>query len=217
MCWNHPQRGMLPPAEFIPALEESGLIQPAGEWVLEQACTQIRRRQSAGIPTLPVAVNISARQFRRQDFDRLVQRLLEAGGVAPGQVELELTESSLADDPDDAARILRNLSGAGLKISVDDFGTGYSSLAYLTRLPLSALKIDRSFVRDAAEKPAAASIVRAIVDMAHNLDFIVVAEGVESDWQAQFLKLCKCDQAQGYFYGKPMPAEEMAQRLAKRS
>ena len=213
--WNRPGRGLVSPAEFIPALEESGLILPVGDWVLAEACAQLRRWQAAGLAAVPVAVNISAKQFRRQDLDGVVQRQIAAAGVGPGLIELEFTESSLADDPDDAVRILCNLSDAGLKISVDDFGTGYSSLAYLTRLPLSALKIDRSFVRDAAEKPAAASIVRAIVDMAHNMDFIVVAEGVENDWQAQFLRLCKCDQAQGYLYGRPMPAEEMGQRLAR--
>jgi diguanylate cyclase (GGDEF)-like protein/PAS domain S-box-containing protein len=211
--WNRPGRGLVSPAEFIPALEESGLILPVGDWVLAEACAQLRRWQAAGLAPVPVAVNISAKQFRRQDLDGVVQREIAAAGVGPGMIELEITESSLADDPDDAVRILRNLSDAGLKISVDDFGTGYSSLAYLTRLPLSALKVDRSFVRDAAEKPAAASIVRAIVDMAHNLDFIVVAEGVESEWQAQFLRICKCDQAQGFLYGRPEAAEEIVRRL----
>jgi diguanylate cyclase (GGDEF)-like protein/PAS domain S-box-containing protein len=213
--WSHPQRGLVSPAEFIPALEDSGLILPVGEWVIDEACGQIRRWQLAGLKPVPVAINLSAKQFRRQDLDGVIQRALRAAGLPSALLELEITESSLADDSEDAVRILSNLREAGMKISVDDFGTGYSSLAYLTRLPLSALKIDRSFVRDAVERPAAASIVRAIIDMAHNLDFTVIAEGVETEWQAKFLRLHKCDQAQGYLYGRPVAATELASRLSR--
>jgi len=211
--WQHPQRGLVSPLEFIFALEDSGLILPVGEWVLAEACAQIVRWREAGLAPVPVAVNLSAKQFRRPDLDRLIQQTLDAAGVQPALIELEITESSIADDPDDALRQLGNLRAAGLRISVDDFGTGYSSLAYLTSLPLSALKIDRSFVRDAHLSAKSASVVQAVIDMAHNLNFIVIAEGVESDEHVAFLRRHGCDQAQGYLFGRPMPADDMAARL----
>jgi diguanylate cyclase (GGDEF)-like protein/PAS domain S-box-containing protein len=213
--WNHPERGLVSPAEFIPALEDSGLIIPVGEWVLEEACGQIRRWQEAGLDPVPVAINLSARQFRRPDLDRAIERVLAAAGVPSSLIELEITESSLMENPEEAVRQLDHLRAAGLKISVDDFGTGYSSLSYLTRLPLSALKIDRSFVRDAGASAEASSIVRAVIDMAHNLRFTVVAEGVESEGHAAFLRRHGCDQAQGYYYGRPLPPSEMEWRLAR--
>jgi diguanylate cyclase (GGDEF)-like protein/PAS domain S-box-containing protein len=213
--WTHPQRGAVSPAEFIPALEESGLIIPVGDWVIEEACAQLKRWRDAGFAPAPVAINLSPKQFRKRDLDGDIQRALAAAGLPASLLELEVTESSIADDPEDAVRILGNLRAAGMTVSVDDFGTGYSSLAYLTRLPISALKIDRSFVRDAETSPEAVSIVRAVIDMAHNLRFTVVAEGVETDWQAKFLRLNNCDQAQGYLFGRPMPAAEMEGRLGK--
>ncbi|MGQ0512207.1 MAG: EAL domain-containing protein [Betaproteobacteria bacterium] len=213
--WNHPRRGAVSPAEFIPALEESGLILPVGEWVLEEACAQQKRWRESGLAPVPVAINLSPKQFRKRDLDRVIQDALAAAGLPPGLLELEITESSIADDPEDAVRILKNLRAAGMTVSVDDFGTGYSSLAYLTRLPISALKIDRSFVRDAETSPEAVSIVRAVIDMAHNMRFTVVAEGVETEWQAKFLRLYNCDQAQGYLYGRPVPAAQIEGRLAK--
>jgi diguanylate cyclase (GGDEF)-like protein/PAS domain S-box-containing protein len=208
--WNHPTRGLVPPGEFVAALEDSGLIVPVGEWVLAEACAQIARWQRAGLATVPVAVNLSAKQFRRRDLDEMVSGALAAAGVAPALLELEITESCLMEDPDQAVRLLHRLRDAGVRISVDDFGTGYSSLSYLTRLPLSALKIDRSFVRDAVSNPEAASIVRAVIDMAHNLRFTVVAEGVETQQQVAFLRLHDCDQAQGHHYGRPASAEQNA-------
>ncbi len=213
--WNHPARGLVSPAEFVPTLEDSGLIMPVGEWVLEEACAQLRRWIDAGLAPVPVSVNISPRQFRRQDLDRMVQRALEGAALPPALVELEITESSIADDPEQAVVILRNLRAAGMAISVDDFGTGYSSLAYLTRLPISSLKIDRSFVSGAEKSADSVSIVRAIIDMAHNMRFTVVAEGVETEWQANFLRQHHCAQAQGYLFGRPMPAAEIEGRLAR--
>jgi diguanylate cyclase len=213
--WQHPQRGLVSPAEFIPALEESGLILPVGDWVVEETCAQIRRWQIEGLQPVPVAVNISAKQFRRQHLDRMVEETLAARDVSAQLLELEITESSLAEDPTEAVRILHQLREAGIKISIDDFGTGYSSLSALTRLPLSALKIDRSFVRHAAERVESAAIVRAIIDMAHTLGFIVVAEGVETEQQAKFLWLHKCDQGQGYLYARPEPADVVAKRLLR--
>ena len=141
--------------------------------------------------------------------------ILEKAGIPARLIELEITESSLAEDPEDAVRQLENLRAAGIRISIDDFGTGYSSLAYLTRLPLSALKIDRSFVRDAHTNPLSASIVRAVIDMAHNLNLIVIAEGVETEAQARLLRLFGCDQAQGYLFGRPVPPERMQSALSR--
>ena len=213
--WNHPQRGVVSPAEFIPALEDSGLILPVGEWVLREACTQLRRWQLDSLEPVPVAVNLSAKQFHRRDMDAIVHRALSLAGVAAGLIELEVTESCLMSDPEEAVRLLANLRAAGLKISIDDFGTGYSSLSYLTRLPLNSLKIDRSFVQAAAASSEAASIVRAIIDMAHNLHFTVIAEGVETEEQVAFLRRHGCDQGQGYYFDRPVPAAELARRLAR--
>jgi diguanylate cyclase (GGDEF)-like protein/PAS domain S-box-containing protein len=211
--WNHPQRGLVAPDEFIPSLEDSGLIVPVGEWVLNEACTQIGRWQRAGLAVVPVAVNLSAKQFRRRDLDEIVAAALTSAGIAPQLLELEITETSLMDDPEQAVRMLDRLRRAGVRISVDDFGTGYSSLSYLTRLPLSALKIDRSFVRDAMSNPESATIVRAVIDMAHNLRFTVVAEGVETEQQVAFLREHACDQAQGFHYGRPACAGDCARLL----
>ncbi len=215
--WKHPTRGLVAPGHFVAALEESGLIVPVGEWVLREACAQIGRWQRAGIVPVPVAVNLSAKQFRRRDLDEVVSQVLAEAGVAPALLELEITESCLMEDPDQAVQLLNRLRDAGVRISVDDFGTGYSSLSYLTRLPLSALKIDRSFVRDAVTNPEAASIVRAVIDMAHNLRFTVVAEGVETPQQVAFLRQHACDQAQGYHFGRPALAEQHRARLARAS
>ena len=212
--WNHPERGLVSPAEFIPALEDSGLILPVGEWVLGEACAQLGRWLAEGLAPVPVAINLSAKQFRRRDLDDVIARALAAAGVPSTLLELEITESSLMDDPEQAGRLLESLRRQGVRTSVDDFGTGYSSLSYLTRLPLSALKIDRSFVRDAATNPQAASIVRAVIDMAHNLRFTVVAEGVETEQQVAFLRQHACDQAQGYLYGRPASADQVRGRLA---
>jgi len=212
--WMHPDRGMVSPLEFIPALEDSGLIVRVGEWVVGEACAQIRRWQAAGRRALPVAVNLSAKQFMQRGLDAAIRRILEASGVPPALLELEITESCLMDNPEEAVRALQRLRDAGLKISVDDFGTGYSSLAYLARFPLSALKIDRAFVRDVNTDPSAAAIVRAVIDMAQNLNLTVIAEGVETEAQRGFLRHHGCDQAQGYFFSRPLPAAQIEARLA---
>ncbi|MDH4326701.1 MAG: EAL domain-containing protein, partial [Betaproteobacteria bacterium] len=211
--WQHAGRGMVPPLEFISALEESGQIVAVGDWVIEEACRQLAEWARAGRPLLPVAVNLSARQFRRRDLDRVIQELLAAHGVSPQMLELEITESSLMDDPKDAIRQLQALRDAGLRISVDDFGTGYSSLSYLTRLPVSTLKIDRAFVNAAITEPGSAAIVRMVIDMAQQLRFGVVAEGIESEQHVEFLRQHGCEQGQGYHFGRPIPAADMASRL----
>src|SRR5688500_17652074 len=213
--WKHPTRGLVSPAEFIPVLEETGLIVPVGDWVLRRACEDLKAWQAAGLAVGPVAVNLSARQFRRGDLDSHIKALVTGVGIEASLIELEITESQLMQDPAHAIRVMRALRDAGMRIAIDDFGTGYSSLAYLNRFPVSALKIDRSFVKDMAKGKDDATIVRTIIEMAHSLGFTVVAEGVETEEQATFLRLLRCEQAQGYLFAKPMPAEDYAKLLLR--
>jgi len=209
--WQHPSRGVVLPAEFIAILEESGLISQIGEWVLRQACADIRAWQARGVRALPIAVNLSARQFRQLDLAARIRSIVDAAGVAPELIELEITESQLMQDPDHAIRAMRSLAAAGMRIAIDDFGTGYSSLAYLTRFPVSALKIDRSFVAGILQQGGDATIVRTIIEMAHTLGLAVIAEGVENEGQKHFLRGLGCEQAQGYLFGKPVDADGMAE------
>jgi len=208
--WKHPERGTVSPAEFIPVLEETGLIVAVGEWIIRRACADLKAWQAASVAPGPVSVNLSARQFRQQDLDVRIKSLVAAAGVDPRLIELEITESHLMQDPDHAIQVMQALTDAGLNIAIDDFGTGYSSLSYLTRFPVSALKIDRSFVKDMVSDAADATIVRTIIEMAHSLGFTVVAEGVETEEQATFLRALRCEYAQGYLFARPMPAEELA-------
>jgi diguanylate cyclase (GGDEF)-like protein len=212
--WQHPVRGMTPPMEFIPLLEECGLIVPVGEWVLHTACRQLKERLDAGLPSFPVAINVSARQFRQLDLASRIRRAVEAAGIGAELIEIEITETQLMQDPGHAVRVLRELRKAGIGVAIDDFGTGYSSLSYLTRFPLSALKVDRSFVASALDDDASAAIVRTVIDMAHILGFRVVAEGVENEAQAAFLRGLGCDEGQGYLFAKPMPEAELRRFVA---
>jgi EAL domain-containing protein (putative c-di-GMP-specific phosphodiesterase class I) len=184
---------------FIPIAEESGLIIQLGEWVLRQACRQIRAWLDSGMTPLRVAVNLSARQFRQADLAAAVRSALDESQLEPGYLELELTESAVMHNPEQSAAALQTLSAMGVHISIDDFGTGYSSLSYLRRFPLDKLKIDRSFIRDLMTNPDDVSIVRAIISLAHSLRLRVVAEGVETSEQLSFLRELGCDQYQGYF------------------
>jgi EAL domain-containing protein (putative c-di-GMP-specific phosphodiesterase class I) len=211
--WRHPERGTVSPAEFVPVLEETGLIVPVGEWVVRRACEDIKAWAAAGVRPLPVAVNLSARQFRQPDLDRRICALVREVGVAPSLIEMEITESQLMQDPDHAIRVMRALKDAGIGIAIDDFGTGYSSLAYLTRLPVSALKIDRSFVAGIEREGGDAAIVRTIIEMAHTLGFTVIAEGVETEVQAAYLRQFGCELAQGYLFWRPMPADDFRSLL----
>jgi EAL domain-containing protein (putative c-di-GMP-specific phosphodiesterase class I) len=215
--WHHPSRGVVLPGQFIPILEESGLIVPVGEWVLRQACADLSAWQAAGAELLPVAVNLSARQFRQLDLAARIRAVVTEMGVGPGLLELEITESQLMQDPDHAVRAMRSLADAGIRIAIDDFGTGYSSLAYLTRFPLAALKIDRSFVAGIVHQGGDATIVRTIIEMAHTLGFAVIAEGVESDGQKHFLRGLGCEQAQGFLFSRPLPAQAMGELLGAKS
>ena len=208
--WRHPEHGMVSPAEFIPVAEESGLIIPIGDWVLREACMQLARWRDAGHNGIGIAVNLSPRQVMQQGFVDRVACILKEAGLPPSVLDLEITESILLQPNDDNLTPLTRLSAMGVQLSVDDFGTGYSSLSYLTRLPIDALKIDQSFMRGIEQNADGTALVTAIIAMAQSLRLKVIAEGVESAAQAQFLMTHGCLSAQGYYYGKPMPAQEFS-------
>jgi diguanylate cyclase (GGDEF)-like protein len=207
--WQHPQLGLVSPSEFIPLAEDTGLIVPIGEWVLRTACLQARRWRDEGFAPLKIAVNISARQFHDRDLSETVIRILDETGLPPKYLELELTESSIMQSAEFALDVLTRLKSMGINISIDDFGTGFSSLASLKRLPIDALKIDQSFVRDATADSDDAALVMAIITLGHNLRLQVIAEGVETEDQLKLLQLLRCDEIQGYFFSKPLPAETL--------
>ena len=207
--WDDPEYGRVSPATFIPIAEESGLIVPLGDWVLQEACLQARRWIDAGLDDIVVAVNISALQFRREDFVGTVTAALRRAALKPRHLELEITESALVVDPDTVAKIIRKLKRFGIVIAIDDFGTGYSSLSYLKRFNVDKLKIDQSFVRDLTDNPDDAAIVHAIITMAHNIKLSTVAEGVETLEQVIHLRKAGCTTMQGYFFCQPMSADEV--------
>ena len=213
VAWNHPAIGVIPPAQFIPVAEESGLIVPIGDWVLQAACTRNKAWQDAGLGHVAVAVNLSARQFLRQDVVAWVMDTLQSTGLAPSMLELELTESLIAEDPDEVASTIRQLKTKGVKFSIDDFGTGYSSLSYLKRFPVDALKIDQSFVKNVGSDPDDEAISLAVISLAHSLRLKVIAEGVENAAQLDFLRRHGCDEVQGFYYSRPLPPEQMAETL----
>jgi diguanylate cyclase (GGDEF)-like protein/PAS domain S-box-containing protein len=213
--WQHPQRGLVPPEQFISILEDTGMIVPVGEWVLRTVCKQINSWKSAGIEPRPVAVNLSARQFQQRDLDEVIAVILDETQVDANLLELELTESMLMKDPEEAVLTLEALRAYGVALAVDDFGTGYSSLAYLQRFPLDALKIDRAFIRDISTKPDDASIAVAIITLAHSLKLTVIAEGVETEAQLNFLRLHGCDEMQGYYFSPPLSVENCTRALTE--
>jgi diguanylate cyclase len=212
--WQHPQLGLVPPSEFIPLAEDTGLIVPIGEWVLRTACLQGRRWRDEGFAPIQIAVNICGRQFHDQDLSETVVRILDETGLPATNLELELTESSIVQDAQFASGVLRSLKNMGIKISIDDFGTGFSSLSSLKKLPIDALKIDRTFVRDATVDQDDAALVMAIITLGHNLRLKVIAEGVETEDQLRFLRLLRCDEIQGFLFSKPLPAEALAAKLS---
>src|ERR1700733_2759805 len=211
--WQHPDLGLVPPDRFIRIAEKSGLILPIGEWVLRVACSQARKWQDEGLPAVTVAVNVSAVQFRQEGFCELIQRLLYETGLAPQYLELELTESLLLADADVTLSVLKELKSMGVRLAIDDFGTGYSSFSYLRQFRVSKLKIDRSFIRDVAVNPDDAAITTAIISMAKSLNLKVIAEGVENEAQMAFLRAHQCDEIQGYYFSKPLPLDEVADKL----
>lgn len=207
--WEQRGEGMVMPAKFIPLLEETGLIISVGEWVLRRACRDQRRWVEGGHGPIPISVNLSPRQFRNKELVSMIHNVLTETGCDPALLELEITESSVMDDPDSALAILRELHDMGLRIAMDDFGTGYSSLSYLKRFPLDVLKIDRSFVADVPGDEDDEAIIDAIIAMAHRLKLKVIAEGVEEAEQLDFLRMHGCDRVQGYFFARPMPYDEL--------
>ena len=212
--WRHPARGMVPPGEFIPVAEETGLILPLGHWVLETACKQlVTWAARPGMADVTLAVNVSARQFRHPDFVSQVLAVIENCGADPRRLKLEITESLLLDDVEDVITKMTELQEIGIGFSLDDFGTGYSSLAYLKRLPLDQLKIDQSFVRDVLTDPNDAAIARTIVALAQSLGLSVIAEGVETEAQRNLLASVGCLAYQGYLFGRPGPATDVEQLL----
>jgi EAL domain-containing protein (putative c-di-GMP-specific phosphodiesterase class I) len=214
--WRHPERGLVSPSEFISVLEETGLIVPVGAWVLKAVCRQLKTWECAGIKVVPIAVNLSPREFAAKDLEKNVLRTLSEHGVEPGLIELEITEGSLMINTEDVIGTLESLGKAGIGLSIDDFGTGYSSLSYLKRFPLDALKIDRSFVKDITTDADDATITRAIISMAHSLGLKVIAEGVENESQLAFLAGHGCDEIQGYHFARPLTADECGTWLRER-
>jgi len=212
--WNHPEQGLISPAEFIPLAEESGLISAIGQWVLRQSCVQVKE-WARTVPDFTISLNISARQFQDPSFFTSVLSTLEETGVEPKHIQLELTESSIMTNLDSGISTLTALQSSGVRISIDDFGTGFSSLSHLKWVPIDVLKIDRSFVHDASTDPDSAALVMAIISLAHNLRLKVVAEGVETEEQLRFLHLLRCDEIQGYLFSKPLPAAEFKQLLCE--
>jgi diguanylate cyclase (GGDEF)-like protein/PAS domain S-box-containing protein len=211
--WNTAGLGSVPPERFIPLAEETGLIIPIGEWVLREACRQIQAWETVGLPMVPVAVNVSARQFQRSDLSKFISSLLEETGLSPQSLELELTESAIVEDVPRAKVVLQKLSELGVRLSIDDFGTGFSSLSLLRWFRVDALKIDRSFVQDLPQDADDSAIILGIIAMAHSLGIRVVAEGVETESQFDFLKEHGCDEVQGTLFGLPVTGSEFAQSL----
>jgi EAL domain-containing protein (putative c-di-GMP-specific phosphodiesterase class I) len=207
--WEHPDHGLITPDQFIPLAEETGLIVPIGLWVLQTACAQIAEwADNPATSELQLAINVSARQFRQPDFVEQVQQALDTYRINPARLKIELTESLVLDNISDTIARMHALKASGISFSMDDFGTGYSSLTYLKQLPLDQLKIDRSFVRDVVSDPSDAAIVKAIITLGQTFGLHVIAEGVETTAQHEFLEQHGCDAYQGYLFSKPVPIEE---------
>jgi diguanylate cyclase len=214
--WHHPELGVIMPEDFIPLAEESGLICAIGEWVLRQVCLQCKAWQREGLPRMRVAVNVSATQFRQGNLLGTIRQAIDESGLDPRCLEIELTESAVMTNPEESAQILGELSAMGVLVSVDDFGTGYSSMSYLRRFPIDNLKIDRGFVKDLITRADDASIVQAIISLAHSLRLKVVAEGVETPEQLRSLRSMGCDQYQGFHFSPPLSVSDFVALLRRR-
>ncbi len=209
--WNHPELGQISPLEFIPIAEDANLIQPIGEWVIETACAQLQDWQKTLNQQLFIAINVSVRQLESETFLPFLENYLKQSGLTPASVELEITESAVMQQPDKMREVLAAIKKLELKLALDDFGTGYSSLSYLRRFPFDKLKIDRSFIQDIADKPQDAAITKSMIEMAHHLDMVVIAEGIETEYQSSYMLKYGCDEIQGYLMGRPVPASEFHQ------
>ncbi|MDZ8090801.1 MAG: EAL domain-containing response regulator [Nostoc sp. DedQUE05] len=206
--WQSPELGMIYPTEFIPLAESTGLIVPIGKWVLKRVCEQIKSWRDAGIDSLIVAVNLSAIEFNQPDFIHNIVNFISVNNIEPHDLELELTESMIMQDVNSAIATMSKLQSLGIKIAIDDFGTGYSSLIYLKNLPINTLKIDRYFIHNVANDSQKSAIAKALIQMAHNLNLDVVAEGVETEPELGFLRQYKCNSMQGFLFSRPLPAAE---------
>ncbi|MES9845854.1 MAG: bifunctional diguanylate cyclase/phosphodiesterase, partial [Candidatus Sedimenticola sp. 6PFRAG5] len=215
--WNHPARGLVSPVEFIPLAEETGLIIPLGEFVLRAACEQAMAWRKSGLFSGRVAVNIAGPQMERGNIGETVTRILEETGLPASALELEITESFIMHNAEEALSTLQSLKGLGVTTSIDDFGTGYSSLSYLKRLPVDTLKIDQGFVRDLPDDPDDAAIARAVIALGRSLGYTVIAEGVETEAQRDFLLDEQCDLAQGYLFSRPMPKDQFETWMRNRA
>ncbi|MGZ8867788.1 MAG: putative bifunctional diguanylate cyclase/phosphodiesterase, partial [Thermoanaerobaculia bacterium] len=211
--WNDPERGLIEPVDFIPIAEESRLILPIGEWVLRTACRDMKEWQNMGIAPARVGVNLSARQFQQHDLVETVQAALDAAGLPPSALEVEITETTAMQNAESSINIMRDLRALGISIAIDDFGTGFSSLSYLRGFPLSAVKVDRTFIRDIPEDEGDVAIVSAVLGIARSLRLRVIAEGVETSEQFAYLRRMEWDEAQGYYFSRPGPADEMTRLL----
>jgi len=211
--WQHPDIGLISPANFIPLAEETGLIIPIGEWVLRTACTCLKGWIDAGLQKIRMAVNLSSRQFNHKDLAGVITGILSETGLEPQQLELELTERIVMEDAEKSIRLLDELKTLGVQFSIDDFGTGYSSLSYLKHFPIDRIKIDQSFVHNLTTDPENAAISQAIIAMTHGLNMKTIAEGVETPEQQEFLRSHQCDEIQGFHFSRPLPEAEMEQLL----
>jgi EAL domain-containing protein (putative c-di-GMP-specific phosphodiesterase class I) len=212
--WHHPVKGFIPPADFIPVAEETGQIIAIGEWVLRTACAQMVQWQKAGVDAHMIAVNLSIRQLRQPTLGDLVKKVLDEYGLAPHCLELEITEGIMMGDNQAGMGFLSEMHELGVKLSIDDFGTGFSSLNYLKKMPVHKLKIDQSFVRDIETDESDAAIIRSIIALGHRLNLRVIAEGVETQEQLDFLRIRGCDEIQGYFYSRPRSPEDVIRFIA---
>jgi diguanylate cyclase (GGDEF)-like protein len=208
--WQSRNKGLVPPGKFIPVLEDTGMIIEVGEWILRQAIRQVKEWQNKGYPVVPVSVNFSLIQFRQKNIAEMISEIMRESGFYPSLLAMEVTESAFMQDMEFTRSVLTAIKEIGCSVSIDDFGTGYSSLAYLKRFPIDNLKIDISFIREMTNDPDSASIVMAIINMAHTLNLKTIAEGIETEEQWNFLRLLRCDMGQGFYLSKPLPAEEMA-------
>jgi EAL domain-containing protein (putative c-di-GMP-specific phosphodiesterase class I) len=214
--WHHPERGTIPPMKFIPMAEETGLIVPIGDWVLLEACRQNMAWQQMGLPPINICVNVSARQFREKNWVSRVADALKESGMAAQHLELELTESLIMQDVEQAVATMKELQKLGVQLSVDDFGTGYSSLAALKNFPVARLKIDKSFISDILNNEHDRAVASAVISLGQKLNLRVIAEGVETDDQVAFLRENNCDEMQGYHFCKPVAALDMEKLLHQR-